>query len=145
MEEETGKDDVDNEVFRKQYIPQTLEQVYDIERDAEQYQRGTGDALVYKDLLADKVMGLANNTMESSKAEQQMLDSDEDSTPQSADDDSENESITSKPPRGKRFQDKDAKKEHKKQVKEEKREARSKKMPKSVKKRLISQSSRPKR
>jgi RIO kinase 1 len=45
-------------------------------------------------------------------------------------------------PRGKRFQDKDSKREHKKKVKEEKREKRATKMPKAVKKKLVSQSAR---
>lgn len=45
-------------------------------------------------------------------------------------------------PRGKRFQDKDSKREHKKKVKEEKREKRATKIPKAVKKKLVSQSAR---
>lgn len=47
-----------------------------------------------------------------------------------------------KQPRGKRFEDKDAKRDHKKQVKEEKREQRAKKIPKHVKKRLVNSSKR---
>ncbi len=50
-----------------------------------------------------------------------------------------------KKPRGKRFEDKEVKKEHKKAVKEEKRERRSQKMPKHVKKKLVNQSSRGKK
>src|SRR5947207_939509 len=48
--------EVDNEVFRQQYIPQSLEQVYDIERDAAKIEKGEAEDLVYKDLLADKVV-----------------------------------------------------------------------------------------
>ncbi len=134
-EGETAQEEVDNEVFRKQYIPQTLDQVYDAERDARQAQEG-GDALVYQDLLADKVVqdgqakdgdaGSANDSEAGGSA-----DSENDSDRFSSDDQA---------PRGKRFQDKEAKKEHKKQVKEEKREKRKEKMPKHVKKKMISQS-----
>ncbi|CRK42199.1 hypothetical protein BN1723_016022, partial [Verticillium longisporum] len=48
--------EVDNAVFRSQYIPQTLQQVYDIEKDAKQIEQGKGDSLVYKNLLADTVV-----------------------------------------------------------------------------------------
>ncbi|KAG9784925.1 Serine/threonine-protein kinase rio1 [Exophiala dermatitidis] len=48
-------------------------------------------------------------------------------------------------PRGKRFQDKDAKREHKRKVKEEKREKRATKIPKNVKKKMVKDSSRTKR
>ena len=45
-------DEVDNEVFRKQYIPQTLNEVYDAERDINQTRTNGQETLVYKDLLA---------------------------------------------------------------------------------------------
>ncbi|OAP54735.1 hypothetical protein AYL99_11183 [Fonsecaea erecta] len=45
-------------------------------------------------------------------------------------------------PRGKRFQDKEAKRQHKLKVKEEKREKRSTKMPKATKKKLVKESAR---
>lgn len=53
-DEEAAQKQVDEKVFRQVYIPQTLEQVYDIERDVEVVGRGEGDDLVYKDLLAEK-------------------------------------------------------------------------------------------
>jgi RIO kinase 1 len=157
--------EVDEQVFRKQYIPQTLEQVYDIERDAERIGRGEGTDLVYKDLLAEKVAtdppasGL-NGATSSGGAGDDTVESDDD------DDSSDvSESLfDKKDPRGKRFQDKDEKKvesvcaklplyagtdelpqEHKKQVKEEKREARKTKLPKHIKKQMISASARQKR
>ena len=121
----------------RQYIPQTLDQVYDAERDSKQMEEGDGSALVYKDLLADKVVQepKVDDNKQGSKA-----DSDVGSS--AASDDSDHFSEGDQTPRGKRFQDKDAKKEHKKQVKEEKREKRKEKMPKHVKKKLISQSAR---
>ena len=136
-EDEAAQDEVDTEVFRKQYIPQTLDQVYDAERDAQQMQAGGGGALVYKDLLADKVL----QEPELDIAEQGTdVDSEVDGSTASGGSDRFSEGDQT--PRGKRFQDKDAKKEHKKQVKEEKREKRKEKIPKHVKKKLISQSTR---
>ena len=138
-----AEEEVDNEVFRNQYIPQTLEQVYDVERDAEHVGKTGKDDLVYRDLLADKVPPSAahtadgvhdSSTGESDDGSARSLDSEVDKD--------EVDPFAKKNPRGKRFEDKDSKKEHKKQVKEEKREKREKKMPKHVKKKLISTSAR---
>lgn len=57
----------------------------------------------------------------------------------------ENEEGENKKPRGKRFLDKDTKREHKQKVKEEKRAQREKKMPKHMKKRMVASSSRKKK
>jgi RIO kinase 1 len=141
-EEEQDEDEkqVDNEVFRNQYIPQTLEQVYDVERDAEQIAKGGKESLVYQNLLADKVAtGTDQKTDDASDAENS-----ETGSSASGDDSGEDDPFAQKPPRGKRFEDKDAKKEHKKKIKEEKRESREKKMPKHLKKTLIKGSSRKK-
>ena len=134
--------EVDNEVFRNQYIPQTLEQVYDVERDAAQVGEGGKDELVYRDLLAEKiapdVLGRPGVT-DGGSAHEDTKDSG------SSQEDSGKDNIdpfAKKNPRGKRFEDKDVKKEHKKQIKEENREKREKKMPKYVKKKLISSSAR---
>ena len=155
---ETGaeEDETENEVFRKQYIPQTLEQVYDIERDTEDIQQGTGSTLVYKDLLADKVVRptgtTADRTQDLSKADPNgsdisLSDDEENSKSGGSDSDSEGGFISDedKRPRGKRFQDKEEKKAHKQAVKEEKREARLTKIPKHVKKRLVKEKSRRKK
>ena len=139
--------EVDNEVFRNQYIPQTLEQVYDVERDAEQIGKGGQDSLVYRGLLADHMEPseeLNGHTINNDALEGP--DSDGSSQEGSNhDSDSENDPFAQGRPRGKRFEDKDAKKEHKKQVKEEKRVQRENKMPKHVKKKLINSSSKKKR
>ncbi|MCJ1364950.1 protein kinase rio1 [Acarospora aff. strigata] len=143
-EQGIADEEVDKEVFRNQYIPQTLEQVYDVERDAEHVGKGGKEDLVYKTLLADQVVvelttstnGHANETVSGSD------DTGHEST--SEDEDDQDGRFATKGPRGKRFEDKGTKKEHKKQVKEEKREQRQKKMPKHVKKKLISSSSQQK-
>lgn len=129
--------EVDNEVFRNQYIPQTLEQVYDIEKDARAIGEGEGDKLVYRNLLADQVVtkpDAENLTSEDESDEGAALDSDAGS-----DDESKFAKGT---PRGKRFEDKDEKKQRKQAVKEAKAEKRKEKMPKHIKKRLVATTSR---
>jgi RIO kinase 1 len=109
-EKAVAEQEVDNEVFRKQYIPQTLEQVYDIERDAEKVGKGQKDDLVYRNLLADKVPMSSGNeadgedTMGGSSSH---ASKEGDSGSDGSDDESRFEKGT---PRGKRFEDKEAKK-----------------------------------
>ncbi|KAG4432390.1 hypothetical protein IFR05_012119 [Cadophora sp. M221] len=139
-EQAIAEQEIDNEVFRQQYIPQTLEQVYDIERDAEKIGKGQKDDLVYRNLLADKVPMSSGNEAD---AEDTMDNSSPPSEGASGSEDSDDESRFEKgTPRGKRFEDKDSKKEHKKAVKEEKREKRKEKIPKHLKKKLVSSSAK---
>ncbi|GIZ45665.1 hypothetical protein CKM354_000882200 [Cercospora kikuchii] len=144
VEAQAGKQDteVDDEVFRQQYIPQTLREVYDIERDAEVINKGEGDGLVYQDLLADKTV--KNGADHSESSEQDDEDDDADSEDDSGSQVSES-AFDKGPPRGKKHEDKEAKKAHKQAVKEEKREKRKEKIPKHVKKKMISSSSRGKK
>ena len=138
--------EMDDTVFRQQYIPQTLEQVYDIERDVEKMKLGEGESLIYKDLLAQ-------NDPKGEDAEEQDLSSDEEegSEESEVELDEKGEPVRRRRrnegerPRGKRFEDKDEKKAHKAQVKEEKREKRETKMPKHLKKRLTAQKGRGKK
>ncbi|KAF2482747.1 RIO1 family-domain-containing protein [Neohortaea acidophila] len=140
-EEAEQEKEVDDEVFRQQYIPQTLQQVYDIERDGDKVQRGEGDSLVYQSLLAEKVAGGDDAPGRDADGE----DDDKGSDGEEDESGSEWSAREDGPPRGKRFEDKDAKREHKKAVKEEKREKRKEKIPKHVKKKLVHQSSRGKK
>ncbi|KKY15538.1 putative extragenic suppressor of the bimd6 mutation [Phaeomoniella chlamydospora] len=153
---EVDAEEVENEVFRKQYIPQTLEQVYDVERDTDQLQAGGGSTLVYKDLLAEKVVrtpipafmadeGPSEQSPRISNSEDGPSADEEEGGRNDNDSESGSFSDDQKAPRGKRFQDKSEKKAHKQAVKEEKREKRVTKMPKHVKKKLVNQSSRHKR
>ncbi|PKY01726.1 serine/threonine-protein kinase RIO1 [Aspergillus campestris IBT 28561] len=142
--DEQAADEVDTAVFRQQYIPQTLEQVYDIERDAEQVQAGGSADLVYRNLLASEKPTAASGDAESddeSEASGGMSVEGSDSD----DDDDSKDPFEKKAPRGKRFEDKDSKRDHKQKVKEEKRDKRTQKMPKHLKKRLVSSSSRKKK
>jgi RIO kinase 1 len=100
--------EVQNEVFRQQYIPQTLDQVYDFERDAEKVGKGQKDDLVYRNLLADKVPISSGNEAD---AEDTMGGSSPPSEDGSGSEDSDDESRFEKgTPRGKRFEDKEVKK-----------------------------------
>jgi len=134
-DEQKKKEEEDDDVFRNQYIPQTLDQVYDIERDAELVNAGGGSDLPYQALLADKVV---NNESDASNP-------DADSDDASSDTSEVDQSIFDKgPSRGKKHIDHDEKVAHKKAIKEEKREKRKEKMPKHMKKKLTSQTGRKK-
>ncbi|CAK4031081.1 Serine threonine- kinase RIO1 [Lecanosticta acicola] len=139
--EETGaaEDDV---VFRQQYIPQNLQQVYDVERDGDKIKEGGAGSLPYQDLLAQQATKHGDHDdAESGDAE----DDDDEDSEDDDDDDGFSDSKEKRPPRGKKHEDKDAKKAHKAAVKEEKREKRKEKMPKHVKKKLVNQGSRGKK
>lgn len=134
--------EVDNEVFRNQYIPQTLKQVYDVERDAEEVGKGAGENLIYRDLLAIARTSTEPSAKETPTQGNSEESNDDDPRISASESNSEDESdlFAKKNPRGKRFEDKDEKKEHKKQVKIEKKVSRENKIPKHVKKKMISTS-----
>ncbi len=124
--------EVDAEVFHHQHIPRTLQEIDDVEGQAAQLAGGGTDAAVYDKLLASAAAPGARPD------EGERRDS-------SSDNESDGSGgvgfdAQSRTPRGKRFEDKDAKRAHKHQVKEEKREQRRTKMPKHVKKRLVRES-----
>jgi RIO kinase 1 len=152
---EVGEDEVeqDDEVWRQQYIPRNLREVADIERDGDKIKEGKEDELVYQDLLAgsNKNVTEGNDSLAADGKDGTLTEANvngEDDDVDSEDDDGDNDDFSDdgeKKPRGKRFEDKDAKREHKRLVKEEKRERRTQKMPKHVKKKLVNQSSRGKK
>ncbi|WAO88826.1 Serine/threonine-protein kinase RIO1 [Fusarium falciforme] len=144
-EDHAAQLEVDNEVFRNQYIPQTLEQVYDIEKDAQKVNQGQGNDLVYSNLLADQVIA-PKKTEEADEGEGSTSDTDGEGASLDDDDESHDESRFEKgTPRGRRFEDKDEKKAHKQAVKEAKREKRKEKMPKHLKKKIVASTSRRKK
>ncbi|KAK4694267.1 RIO kinase 1, partial [Lecanoromycetidae sp. Uapishka_2] len=135
--------EVDNEVFRNQYIPQTLEQVYDVERDVGEVAKGGQENLVYRDLLAEKLAPEdPTQGLDEVRGPAEALGDESHGSSAGSSDDEESDPFAKKTPRGKRFEDKDSRKEHKKQVKEEKKEKREHKIPKHVKKKMISSSTR---
>lgn len=149
-EDHAAQIEVDNEVFRNQYIPQTLEQVYDIEKDAAKVRMGQGKDLVYSNLLAEQVVekkdGEGDDAAEGSGSQDDEDDSEEGAALNSDDDSEVDESLFEKgTPRGRRFEDKDEKRLHKQAVKEAKREKRKEKIPKHLKKQMVSSTSRRKK
>ncbi|CAE6456277.1 unnamed protein product [Rhizoctonia solani] len=104
----------DDSVFLQSYIPRTLNDVYDPERDIERLQRGEGKDLIYGDLtgvvrINEGTKGLAVTEVkgdehgDSEGSEQDTDTSEEEGAGE------ENEFVGKKP-RGKRHEDKDAKK-----------------------------------
>ncbi|KAG5982043.1 hypothetical protein E4U55_002391 [Claviceps digitariae] len=143
-----AEQEVDNEVFRNQYIPQTLEQVYNIEKDAQKLNQGQGNDLVYKDLLADQVVqGKTQDQHDGEEDRDSDDDSDEsdDGASLSSGESGDESRFDKGRPRGRKFEDKDEKKQHKQAVKEAKREKRKDKMPKHLKKKIVSSTSRRKK
>ncbi|QRV92473.1 atypical/RIO/RIO1 protein kinase [Ceratobasidium sp. AG-Ba] len=132
----------DDAVFLKSYIPRTLNDVYDPERDIARLQRGEGKDLIYGDLtgvvslnegkIANK--GEKGSDVDDSETDEADSDGSDDERPEGAGVEDE---FVERKPRGKRHEDKDAKKERKKVAKEEAREKRKHKMPKAEKKRRI--------
>ncbi|CUS11831.1 unnamed protein product, partial [Tuber aestivum] len=99
-------EEAEERFFREAYVPRTLEEVYDVERDAEKVGRGEGSDLVYRELLAGGDED-ANSEDEEDSGEQ-TDDSDEDVGSDGT------EHIHKKDrdikPRGKKHEDKDEKK-----------------------------------
>jgi len=152
-----------------------LEQVYDIERDAEKVGQGGRDDLVYKNLLADKATADSGDEEDVTKGSSSDVDEGGADLSGSEEDSDDERRFEKGQPRGKKFEDKDKKKvrpvsailpfllfilfifykkkgfyvnttqEHKKAVKEEKREKRKEKLPKHIKKKLVGSSSRNKK
>lgn len=152
-------------VFRHAYIPRTLNEVYDPERDVALVLKGEGDDLIYAGVagVANKLpapdqdpkpngTGTDVRFAKGTKKFDGSEDEDEEgvqSGPSTSEDEDEDGSEDGEDgiskddqrPRGHRFEDKEAKKERKKAVKEEQREKRQNKMPKSVKKRKVAKTS----
>ncbi|CAG8586421.1 11197_t:CDS:10 [Funneliformis caledonium] len=118
-----SKDLVDEEVFKKSFIPRTLDDVFDVERDTLKVSKGEGDD--------SKVENISHVIDQDDESEDDIQEEG------SEDEESEGERISKKNSRGKRNEDKEAKKERKKVAKEEAREKRKNKMPKAVKKRKV--------
>ena len=107
-EKAAAEKEVQNEVFRQQYIPQTLDQVYDFERDAEKVGKGQKDDLVYRNLLADKAPVSSGNEADGEDTAGGTSPPSENSSESSEDSDDESR-FEKGTPRGKRFEDKNAK------------------------------------
>ena len=105
---------MDDNIFYQSYIPRTLDEVFDPERDAERLKKGEGHELIY-----GNVTGLTkvNDNIPSDEDIEESESDQSDDTDNSGDDDNsdnDDEDDTSswkeKAPRGKKFEDKDSKK-----------------------------------
>jgi RIO kinase 1 len=134
--------EVDDEVFKQVYIPQSLTEITDVESQILKMDDwDVRDSQAYKSIVK-----MENNLSVVENEASDCLSSDIDSEPEDSesssdisDDDSDSSSyiFEEREPKGKKFEDKQLKKERKKVVREEKSEKRKVKMPKSVKKRKI--------
>ncbi|KAI0789731.1 RIO1 family-domain-containing protein [Abortiporus biennis] len=145
-----SKNEHEDEIFMKSYIPRTLNEVYDPERDVGALTRGEGEKLIYKDTIGlVQPIEKMNNLVERVKGvhfgdeHDDAVEADEDGSEDSDLEESEGEGeFKERKPRGHRNEDKEAKKERKKATKEEAREKRKHKIPKAEKKRKIKVSAR---
>ena len=152
-EEQRHEEETNDEIFRESFIPQNLEQVYDIESYARRYEEGEGHELIRYTLLVNK--GVINGSDDPSRGEALATTSPRDDSDDDEDgEDSKDEEQSEKDerdereegrPRGKKHVGKDEKRDHKQAVKEEKREKRKIKMPKHVKRQLVNSTSRKKK
>lgn len=143
----TQQDLIDEEVFKKAFIPRTLDEVIDYERDALKVQEGSSEDVYYpmvtglkEDLTGAKDLPnlLSNVEEESAMIERRQ---DQESPSESSHDGASSDDGTYSDDEGnlEKTEDKEnselSRKEHKKLVKEQNRERRKNKMPKHVKKR----------
>ncbi|EPQ54934.1 hypothetical protein GLOTRDRAFT_106261 [Gloeophyllum trabeum ATCC 11539] len=144
-------------VFMQSWIPRTLTEVKNPERDLDILNRGEGDKLIYADTIGlvkpamkktaepckedtatEKGPGVrfAGDSEDSDTSSQEGSDEGEEGASVGEDNDN-GKPFQERTPRGHRHEDKEAKKERKKAVKAEARERRQQKMPKAEKKRKI--------
>ncbi|KAF8903135.1 RIO1 family-domain-containing protein [Gymnopilus junonius] len=155
----------EDSVFLHSFIPRTLNEVFDPERDVEKHKRG--DELIYADTIGlisfsdskdesaaqgkngTRTLNTATETEPSVRFEDQEVEFAENGDNSTGSEDEESESdgseegnpFVEKKLRGHRHEDKEAKKERKKQVKAEAKEKRKNKMPKAEKKRIMKKTS----
>ena len=131
-------------IFRQAYIPRTLNEVYDPERDVQRVMEGEKEQLIYAQVAG--VVAPKGSRRPEDEASVEEVEQDEHASSVSETESGEEESDMEaddglRRPRGKRHEDKEAKKERKLAVKEEKREKRKDKIPKSVKKAKVKRTS----
>ena len=150
VEDESPEQSIKEEVFKKAYIPRTLDQVVDFEKDAENAKEGQAEEILYCTLtgLKHDLTGvqacpelLINKNAKNVRSEAGPADvngeSHEEGSSGSSDDGNDSEDEIDEQG-GKDSEEKApmlSKKEHKKLVKEANREKRKNKTPKHVKKR----------
>lgn len=150
VEEESPEETVKEEVFKKAYIPRTLDQVVDFERDAKNAKEGQVEEILYSTLtgLKPDLTGvqagpnlLKNNDVNNGEVDDVTSNRNNEKNEAESSENSDNESESESENDGQTGNASEEKapalsrKEHKKVVKEANREKRKNKTPKHVKKR----------
>jgi len=140
----------EDSVFLQSYIPRTLNEVYDPERDVDALKKGRGKTLIYADTIGlvqpltnsgdsnakvrfsdGEISNEGSSNSSESEGDQESVEHEEDG------DTDEKKGFQERTPRGHRHEDREMKKERKKAVKADAREKRKHKIPKADKKRKI--------
>ncbi|QDS69183.1 hypothetical protein FKW77_000018 [Venturia effusa] len=129
-DEQAVREEQEDDVFRQEFIPQNLDQVYNVESDGVKLQEGQD--LIYKSAL------LAEEGVVGGRESDSPFDSDSDV-------DKGWEVREEGTPRGKKHVPLDDKKAHKQAVKEEKREKRKTKIPKHLKNKVVANTAKAKK
>lgn len=133
---QTAQMQVDDEVFKQVYIPQSLTEIVDVESQMKKMSNWEeSDSQAYKSIIGIENLKL-NVVEEEPEEEFAPSDSDEEGVSDGSSDD-ESYVFEDREPKGKKHEDKEMKKERKKLVRDEKIEKRKSKMPKSEKKRKV--------
>ncbi|KAF5093348.1 hypothetical protein D0Z03_002460 [Geotrichum reessii] len=145
---ETEASAADDAVFRAVYIPQNLEQVYDVERDVDRVNRGEAAQLIYGEMVVTSNPKSAEQVLEEEKQNEEADDSDDDKESSETDEESKSNEEDEEDEFGKKterkFKDRESNKERKKKIKEKNKEKREKKIKKHIKKKLIANSTKKK-
>ncbi|XP_055320124.1 serine/threonine-protein kinase RIO1 [Sitodiplosis mosellana] len=155
INELSEQEKIEEEVFKRAYIPKRLDEVVDVERDIIKAKGGAGGDLVYKTItglksdltVESKPVLLQNddNSHENIEQQEQDIDSDEDSpsddSSSNSEADGESRFKDSARPKDESIEDK---KLRKKAVKDAKAEKRKNKLPKHLKKRKEKQGTKKK-
>ncbi|OWF56157.1 Serine/threonine-protein kinase RIO1 [Mizuhopecten yessoensis] len=142
----TEQQKIDDEVFKNAFIPRTLDEVIDFERDFSKAQTGKTDHILYqtvtglkadltgaqqKPVLLESKTDLSEAHTDLTEPDKSVVDSDEEESDSDNESDDSNKAALSLRPRD---ESPNSKKERKQKVKEEQREKRKNKIPKHVKK-----------
>lgn len=125
IDELTAQEKIDEEVFKNAFIPKTLSDVYDVERDVFGKKNEKPEELIYS-----TVIGLNNDSNEEGSEEE------EEESNSDGDEEDDEGNFDKKPSNGRnKTETTEEKKARKKALKEDKAVKREKKVPKHVKKR----------
>ncbi|XP_060083390.1 serine/threonine-protein kinase RIO1-like [Ylistrum balloti] len=150
----TEQQKIDDQVFKNAFIPRTLDEVIDFERDYSKAKMGKTDHILYqtvtglktdltgaqqKPVLLEETPDTTETHVDGKESEKSVIDSDEEDSSNVSDNDSDDSDDDEKMKKAAlshrpRDESPNSKKERKQKIKEEQREKRKNKIPKHVKK-----------